>query len=401
MRYLSSKILRGALLAAAALATLLRYAAVWDSPQIDLVGYWQVATALLHGELPFSGASEWIVAAPTLLPVYGPFALLPLDSARHLFLCGNVLCALALAALLARSVLDALGKPPAWDLAAAISLWLLNSSPVMEDLRNGQCSLLIALGLQLALGGSLAWRGVGLALAMALKPTFGLFGVEVLATRRWGVCAIAVAAFALAALLPALFGCNLRETYAAFFHAIALSRQKNGVNTAWTNGCDMISLDFLSGPPLRHAVQGLLALSALGAMAADFKTRKPPRFDTLFLVATVSLCVVYHRLYDASVALPFLALATLSAIRERRPGRAATGALLCAYYLWPIGQVLRASEWLGGHAPSMPSIIAISPWMGHGFEHLFPLGGCATLLLALYAAELRFCRGSLSATPER
>ena len=382
------------------MATLFRYAVSWDSPQIDLVGYWQVATALLHGELPYAGASAWIVAAPTLLPVYGPFARLPLASARHLFFCGNVLCALALSALLVRSARDALGKPPAWDIAAALGLWLLNSSPVMENLRNGQCSLLIALGLQLSLGGALPWRGLGLALAMALKPTFGLFGVEVFALRRWGVCAVAVGAFALAALLPALFGCDLRETYSAFLQAIAISRQKGGVNSAWANGCDMISLDFLSWPPLRHAVQGLLALSAFGAMAADFRARRPPRFDTLFLVATVSLCVVYHRLYDASVALPFLALATLSAFRARQPRRAAAGALLCAYYLWPIMQMLRASEWLGGHALSVPFLIAISPWARHGFDHLFPLGGCATLLLALYAAELRFRGGPIPALPE-
>lgn len=384
--HLSPK-LRRILLAIASIATVFRLVrAFWFASFIDFNIHRQIAAAVVHGELPFARTRSDAVSMPAMGVLYAPFLLMQEHTARVLFFLISIAVSVGIAVLVfgKSRTLDA--RPLPADSAWIAALLLLNSSPALEGLRNGQSSLMIALLLWTALLVRTRWAGPMLAIAMVLKSTFGLFGLQLLLPgRRLWTCVFAVAVFIAIACLPALFGEDLRAAYQSYSDRIALSIAPGGINDPASNGCEIVSTMFFQYQPLNLLIRALLGLAAVALLLRDFRRRHAADAFTLLFVGAASMCIVYHRQHDEVAMLPALGLVAIALWQRARKPEALIATLLIGFYLLPASPVFNLADRLG--ARHTWGLIT-SPFGSQGLTHVLPVDAGVALAVAIFAAFL-------------
>ncbi len=315
------------------------------------------------------------ITTPSAFLVLSPAAVLGWPAAKWGWLILNTLLVFAVVECVRRI---------AWLNWTQHRCWLLlaggmGSAAVHSGVHNGQVAVLgtamIAFAvLQAQRRGLWPWvKGVSLGLGIALKPTLaGLFALDLIAARRWRAllaCLVTAAAVALLAVLWLDHGGSAwRATWAntleAFFAGGDGDLRGEGTARFSMIHLDMIPLSFGAQPQItRRAVMVVCSFTGLllavlawrrGRMRPEHRDEPETRLLSLSIISILTLLVIYHRIYDATVLIFPLALA----LRLWPTRRIAAGLLIagCAVFAVP-GPVMLAVFFKRGWLPEA--------WLGH------------------------------------
>ena len=362
--------------------TLARLASIATGARfIDFENHYLAAAGIVTHAGTFAYTRADAIVFPGASLLFTPLLSLPLPVAGRLFLVLNLAAAAALVHLSLRLYPARMRPQPL--AAVALGCALLNTAPFVEALRLGQLSIWIAALLLCALLAVSRFAGAAsLATALALKLSFGLFALLLVARRRIWLCAVAACLFAAIAASPALFGNDLGELYRAYLARIASDFVPGAMNDPAVYGSNNLALDVFRPDLLRRALK--LAVAALLAFSLWRERRKSsPGPIALLFVCSAAMSLSYHRLYDLVLVLPIL-LATVAGLLAHDRRRAATpGLLLLAFFAIPQSAVLAVAE----RIPPGPLLFA-SPYAPQHLLHVFPLYGVAMLLLTAWSAWL-------------
>ncbi len=367
---------------ALAALTLARVASISASARfIDFENHYLAAAGIVGHRGTFAFTRDDAIVFPGSGVLFAPLFALSLPVARQVFLALN-LAAAAIVVTLALRLLPASARPRTLG-SIAVGCALLNTAPFVETLRLGQISLLIAALLfgSLVVVSRLAGAAC-LGTALALKASFGLFALLLVARRRVWLCVLALAVFAAIAASPALFGNELYATYRGYLARVQADFAPGAMNDPAVHGANNLSLEVVREPLLRLGLKAAFVALLAYALWRERRARSE-RLTALLLTACVSMLVVYHRLYDLVLVLPVLTTLLLDLVARGRARAAAPGAALLIFFALPQSAVLALAERL----PAGPLFIA-SPYAPQHLLHVAPVYGVAMLLLTCLAAWL-------------
>jgi hypothetical protein len=333
--------------------------------------FYYPAVALLEGRNPYD-ARDYTTRypvdrplpaySPISLAVHLPFALLPFQAAEAAYFLASVVLLLAIA----RLALDGAGAPVTAARVFGIGALLVLSRPGHQTLFLGQCTVLVVLGVALAL--VLARRrpwlaGAGLALA-CLKPSYGLpLGLLMLFRRDTRAflrgAGLAVIAGAAAAAVPVMAAGGP----GAFLQSVRGSMAIIATDASFNEPSSLIRIDiagllgrFIGRPPgIAGAVLGALVLIGAGLLLRTLATREGdgPRPLSDGLACLALLLSVYHQSYDALLlALPAVALALADEPTAWPPGTARRRRFTLALLLVPGINYLATHTLIGRIGPA-------------------------------------------------
>jgi hypothetical protein len=321
--------------------------------------FYYPSVAMLDGRNPYD-ARDYLARypvdrplpaySPVSLAVHLPFALLPFQAAEAAYFLASALLLL----VLTRLALDGAGVPVTAARVLGIGALLVLSRPGHQTLFLGQCTVLVVLGVAMALvlARRLPWlAGAGLALA-CLKPSYGLpLGLLMLFrgdTRAFfrgaGIAAVAGGA---AAAGPVLAAGGPR----AFLESVRGSMAIVANDASFNEPSSLIRIDiaglvgrFTGRPPgVAGAILGTILLIGAGVIlrsqavrARDARRPDAPRPLSDGLACLAILLSVYHQSYDALLlALPVVALALADGAKAWPPETAWRRRFVLALLLVP------------------------------------------------------------------
>ena len=288
---------------------------------------------------------------PPTIAVLSPLGTLGWDVARLTWLAINMIgCGVLIWALSHWLKISSLSRR--WMLAALI---LLTWAPVMTALSLGQLSITAAsclfAGLILLEKGRAYLPGLLIAAGCLIKPQLGLGFLVLLGLRRdWLALGVAVVAIA---LFTGIGISRLMQTAPAWSSTLAdnLAREQapGGMLDASIGGamryqmCDVRPLFHLVLPGEWVSLAALLFVAVLAAIAIVKLIWLGIARHTLLAVSGVGLLVllpVYHRVYDAVLLLPLLALVVNQLMRQRSDGLMALIGLMMLPLFLPLPSLL-------------------------------------------------------------
>jgi hypothetical protein len=324
---------------------------------------------------------------PGHAPLFAPFLLADLEVSQYLFFVLSLILGAATGILLVQRAIGPVRSHLGW--AALVVLVSLSSSPGLYALSVGQTSLVRGfLVLWLLAGARLPLKGVGLSIVVGLKYTAAPFGLLLLAKRRFLTCALAFVLFVAWATAPAWLGHDLVEVYGRYRSHIE-EHLADGFFTYRGHGGDLLQLEFFREPALNWAGKAILGAILLAALWREI-WRPALSLNAVLLVTSATLCLVYHRLYDAVLLVPLLLVAARALWLRRRWGLAAIAIGFLAFFALPQGWVAEAANVLGEWVRE-DSWILVSPCHCDAeLFTLFPLCGVVMLLCCAFTAVLNF-----------
>lgn len=362
---------------------------------VDYTCFVDAAQAILLGQDPFAlehlRYARWDVAPlvyPGLTLFFAPFTLLDLDTGRYAYTALNALSGLAYYFLLVRMSglcsRFSLRAPDRQTAVAALGACLYaNSIFFVQCLHAGQVAMFGAMLLALSLPSARPpLRGVALAASAALKySNVPLWALVYAVQGRLRLCVAAFLLFVAFSASPALFGHNLTELYAAYLDNLRLWTSAGGGNTFTVSGHTMLTLDFLKSEALALSAKGAL-LSAFVWILWRERRRGIREYDlpVLFFASCLTLVLVYHRVYDGTLAYPFLLLKAACLIRARDWPHAAIAGAFIAVFSLP-GRLFTAVAKRLGAAIGDNGFVVIP-------DGIFPLSAVLMFLLTLFALYL-------------
>jgi len=350
---------------------------------------------------PHWRGSRDLLYPPTTFVVLSPLALLSFEVGRIAWMAINVLCVLVIFESLRRLI----GAPWGGNASMLLGAATLAYAPVLTAIGFGQTPLpvvaLICAAQAARVSGRRSVSGGLLGVATALKPQMGLVFLAYEAFRlRWRASLVG-----LAVALGALVVASIRLDSAGVDWVAELRANVQAFTTGGAPG------DPTTANPIRYQLihlkqplhvlfesRGLvsaLSFAFVGALALWYflvwlrRREDATELLTLSMACPLSLLVVYHRAYDASLLLIPVAWALRELmLTDRSRCRLEAGLVLvfCAAFLLPSGAALHHAESRGwipqGVAESGPYMFVVQ---AHQTWAL--VGLCIVLTLALRKRE--------------
>jgi hypothetical protein len=370
---------------------------------VDFRAYYDMTWAMLRGENPFIIANlrvwNWAEAPifyPGAAPIFLPLMGFGIDTAKYIFLAVNIIAGIVL-------MLIVLGRFGLWEntgtqaqkirsgeiLPLILILLFLGSTPFIACLRHGQICTVASIILCTVLFYSDKVRGgILLGLTAMMKYSMITVSAPVILIRRNGlpVCVIGFSIFLIAGLFPLISGGNLTETYMSYYNE--MNRQMvHGFNTYAESGYNMLHADLIAIPPLRTA----LKISVLVAtFIVIIRTRhKELGIPEMLLIASSTMIISYHRLYDLVLVLPFLLAGIPYYWKKGGFSASVIMMVLVTALMIPENTVYGLSSAIGGIYPNN-GIFCLSRF--RNFQHILPLYPFVTLAIFICALLLCFRR---------
>ena len=263
---------------------------------------------------------------------------------------------------------------------------LLNSSPVLMCLRNGQMTIWVMLLLVLfSATNNRYWRTVFFGLAAVCKYSMVTFFAPLLFIKKqYFICFAAFTVFLLVSMWPALAGYNLINLYIRYAQVI-MNTLNSGCNSFQLAGHDMLQFGYFLNP-----VANLLGklFFTIAMLFIFWRERNKPEIslNLLMLVFCLTMLVSYHRLYDNVILVLLLVIKTnfLVIKKDWRNSFICTAFLL--YYLMPVSWIFMISNYLGGNVVWLQNVFHVSPYAQH--LHVLPVIAFSQTFLGLYILYL-------------
>jgi hypothetical protein len=253
-------------------------------------------------------------------------------------------------------------------------------------LRHGQSAALVSL---CVLAAFLPWplwsRAVLFGVGAALKYSMlTLLAPALFARGAVLLCVAGFAVFAAAGLSPILFGNDLVGLYQQYLRELG-SQTGSGFNTFAVSGYNMLQLDCVASPTLRALAKVATLATAVAVAAVGLRRSSGFGLHLLLFLASATMLLSYHRLYDLVLPLALLLAAGNEFLRLGRHGHAAVVGMFAVFLLAPESMVYRAGDLIGG-ALGGGGMVQLCAF--RGFAHIFPLYPCMATALSFYALWL-------------
>ena len=391
--------------------TLLRIIAVAGlSPHfIDFYCFTDAAQATLRGLDPFEMENlRWVSwdAAPLVYPglttFFIPFALTGPEVGKYLYFLLNAVAGIAACLVVVTAATGMAGlslrHPNRKTALVFLAAFLfVNSIFFTLCIRVGQVSnfgalLLFASMLMRAKSGRvLAFAGA----ALAKYSNLPFWSMLYLAKGKLRFCLAAFGVFVLLSLLPALWGHNPVTLYRSYLDCLQKWMAPGGGNDFAVSGQTMLSAGFIKPRLLALLVKAGLVALFCGVL---WRQRRQPTSEisnhVLLCAACVTLCVLYHRIYDGVLVYPLLLVATADALQHSNKSNAIVFGAFSLLFALPGALLDAVGRVLGRSVGENP--LCYMP------ENMLPVVPILFFFLTLYTliVGLRATLGSTYTTPD-
>ncbi|MEA2011804.1 MAG: glycosyltransferase family 87 protein [Verrucomicrobiota bacterium] len=364
----------------------------------DFNAYYDVVDAIVRGLNPYDLTNlnlKW-VDPPIVFPGYTifllPFVLINLNIAKYAFLFLNVI----LSSIIFYSLFKKAGfinKPfdknnlsfPGF----LISLFaFMNSVPYLACLKHGQISIVISTCLIILFTLKKSWQKIILfSVAAALKYSMlPLYAVLLFVKRKFFLCIASFIVFILWALIPIFFGHNLIVLYTEYLFTLHEQLVGGGFNSFAISGYNMLQFDFIKIGWICSIVKLSFAGAFVFVMIKNYKTKKIG-LHLLLTVATITMIISYHRVYDMVFVLPLVLLLINLYMKEKKWKHAGILSVFILFFLIPESLLFKISNIIGS-AIGENSLIYLNSF--GTYNEMFPITPLITAILAIYSLYLFF-----------
>ncbi len=284
-----------------------------------------------------------------------------------------------------------------------ITFLAVTSGPVLTMLRHGQLVSIAWLCILLVLlyprRDKVNWLFLGLSAGIkySLLP---LAAPLLLLQRRWLICAAGFLLFGILVLMPGLWLGGIVSSISEYVKML-LEDVSGGANAYATGSSyNMIHFDFF-----RSGFLNLLGKAAVLFMLALVIVRTWRRRHEksgwfpleitaaeLGLVSAATLSISYHRIYDVTIVMPFLAAVCVRSLFERRHAVLTVSLLFLVYLAMPTSADYLISDRIGQALPFLEKIVYFS---GYGqWKKIVPLTNIAIFALTAWFFYLAWTEDS-------